>query len=68
MANLVPLTGEFNSSGGNKKYAEKRKLFITKSKCLSTRTLFEQFDDWNPKNLEKRSEEIAKWALERWKY
>tara|TARA_Y100000589_G_C26954705_1_gene548029 strand:- start:105 stop:758 length:654 start_codon:yes stop_codon:yes gene_type:complete len=67
-ANLVPLTGEFNSSGGNKKYSDKRKLFINKSKCLSTRRLFETFEDWNPTNVEKRAEEIAKWALERWKY
>lgn len=67
-ANLVLLTGRSNSSGGNKTFLEKKKLFMSKAKWISTRKFFEDFDDWNPESLRERSRQLAEWALNRWKY
>ena len=34
----------------------------------STRVLFESNDDWTPSDIQKRTNELARWALTRWKY
>lgn len=66
IANLVPLSSEMNRSLGNRKYAEKRQRYSRESMFQSTRDFAERFRVWNPKNLQKRADEFANWACQRW--
>ena len=34
----------------------------------STRELFEQNYSWDPVDIKRRNEKLAKWALKRWQY
>jgi len=66
--NLVPLTGEFNNNVSNKPYSEKKSKITSNTMYKSTRILFESNDDWTPSDIQKRTNELAQWALTRWKY
>ena len=66
--NLVPLTGEFNNTGSNKPYSEKKLKITINTMYKSTRELFESHDEWKPSDIQKRTNALAHWALTRWKY
>ncbi len=67
-ANLVLITGKSNSTIGNKNYEDKKNMVMKNAKFKSTRDLFEAYTSWTPEDIENRSQELAKWALSRWKY
>lgn len=67
LPNLIPLSQKMNQSLGNKAYHIKRNAFSKDSIYKSARNLAEQYKKWTPVEMEKRAEELATWALERWK-
>lgn len=68
MANLIPLSSEMNRSIGNKAYSIKRKKFQDDSSFKTAREFARQYSNWTPKDIANRAEELAKWAVNRWKY
>ena len=68
LGNLVPLTGEFNNTVSNKPFLHKKEALIKNTMYKSTRELFEQNYSWDPVDIKRRNEKLAKWALKRWQY
>ena len=66
--NIVPLSGEFNNTVSNKSFLEKKKALMKNTMYKSTRELFEQNFSWDPIDIKRRNEKLAKWALKRWQY
>ncbi|MFZ5843058.1 MAG: HNH endonuclease family protein [Pseudomonadota bacterium] len=66
LANLIPLSGEMNRSLGNSAYSKKRTRYLEDSMFKSARVFASENDAWNPVALERRSQELADWAVSRW--
>lgn len=66
LANLLPLSKEMNRDLGNRAYSEKRLVYQEDSGFKAARKFAEEYSAWRPKELEKRSELLADWAVERW--
>jgi hypothetical protein len=68
LANLIPLSEGMNRSVSNKLYKDKRDKYIKDSMFKSSREFAQNFKEWTPELLEKRAEELSKWAAARWIY
>ena len=68
LANLIPISGEINSSIQNSPYSEKRGRFLKDSMYKTPRELARRFQTWTPEDVGKRSEYLFEWVKNRWKY
>lgn len=68
LANLIPLSPRMNRSLSNKAFKEKRKEFEKNSKYKSAREFPDSYKEWTPEALKQRAKQLAKWAVQRWKY
>jgi hypothetical protein len=68
LANLIPISGEINSSIQNSPYSEKRGRFLKDSMYKTPRELAREFQTWTPEDIGKRSEDLFEWVKNRWKY
>ena len=68
LANLLPLSGEINSSIQNADYSEKRQRYIDDSALKAPRAFGQKYEVWTPAEFDERATELSKWALERWCY
>jgi hypothetical protein len=68
LPNLVPCTGQMNSSMGSQAYALKRERFLADSKFKSTREFGKRFTEWNAENFHVRAAEMGNWASSRWSH
>ncbi|MFQ1692020.1 DUF262 domain-containing protein [Aeromonas veronii] len=68
LANLIPLTEEMNRHLSNKPYIDKHDKYKSDSSFKSTREFANQYNDWTPITMEKRANQLAAWAISRWKY
>lgn len=66
LANLLPLSKEMNQELQNGPYADKKKRYQSDSKYKSAREFANKYSDWTPEALEKRTGELADWAVNRW--
>ena len=67
LANLVPLSGELNSSIQNQPYMDKVQRYRSESMFKTPRRLAETFPEvWGPDQLASRSQELAGEVLDRW--
>ncbi|MFA7091427.1 MAG: DUF262 domain-containing HNH endonuclease family protein [Arcobacteraceae bacterium] len=60
IGNLVLLDKNINSEIGNKSYSDKKSIIINKSTLLTTKEVFENFEQWNIENIENRKKELIK--------
>jgi hypothetical protein len=65
--NLIPVTEKMNPSIGQKPFAQKR-LSFSDSIFSSARQVSSSYDNWSGDVVRARNNEIAEWALKRWKY
>lgn len=66
IGNLTIILGEWNTAMSNKLFDEKKKYY-KESELEITRSLVE-YDKWTFEEIEKRCEDLAKLALEIWKW
>lgn len=66
LANLLPLSGTMNSSLGNQSFGKKKKRYSHGSMFVSARQFAKSANSWTPKELSKRSNKLANWAVKRW--
>ncbi len=66
LGNLTLLEKKLNRDADILKYEEK-KPFYDQSNCKLTKTLIEQFNEWNEANLSARQKELAKDAKSIWR-
>jgi hypothetical protein len=66
LANLLPLSQAMNQSLGNGPYPAKRKIYREDSGFKAARKFAEDYPDWTPNQLAKRSEKLASWVVKRW--
>lgn len=66
LGNLLPLTEEMNRVLGNGPYADKRQVYRDDSSFKAARQFAEEYADWTPEQLLKRSSKLASWVVERW--
>ena len=65
--NLVLLTKKLNSSKGNKTFEDAKVLLKKHTIFKSTQEILE-YDTWGIEQIQKRSEKIAEWAINRWPF
>lgn len=68
LANLLPLSQQMNQKLSNRPYNEKRSIYQQDSAFKATRDFAETHRDWTPELLGNRSEELAHWTVNRWRY
>jgi len=68
LANLIPLSAKMNISLSNKPYKDKRQVYLKDSMFKSAREFAKKITSWTPEALGKRSKELSKWAVVRWKH
>lgn len=69
LANLVPMSGELNSSMQNAPYIQKARRYQGESMYLTPRRVVSEFPNrWSPAELEQRANSLASIVVERWKY
>jgi len=68
LCNLIPLSSQMNQSLKNARYEKKRKRYLEDSMFKSARLLAKKYDDWTPKEMSSRADELATWASKRWIY
>lgn len=66
LANLLPLSQQMNQNLSNAPYAQKRPKYREDAGFKATRQFAEEFSEWTPDLLEKRSEKLAGWCVSRW--
>src|SRR6266404_611899 len=67
LANLLPLSKEMNAGLSNKPYRDKRERYRKDSMFKSARAFADHFSDWTPDKIEKRGQDLADWAVKRWR-
>ena len=65
--NLVLLTKKLNSSKGNRTFEDAKALLKKHTIFKSTQEILE-YDTWGIEQIQKRSEKIAEWAVNRWPF
>jgi hypothetical protein len=65
--NLIPLTQEMNQSLSQSSFEIKSKEFENNSVFKSARILINEYKKWDKEEILKRSDNIAEWAINRWK-
>ena len=68
VGNLTLVTSRMNGEVSNAAYPVKRDLFREESRYKMTRDLAADYDNWTPQCIEKRSLQLADWAITRWPY
>ena len=68
LANLLPISGSLNGSIQNADYFEKRRRYIDDSALKAPREFGKKYSVWTPAEFEQRADELAAWALDRWRY
>lgn len=68
LANLLPISKPLNGRCGNRDYEYKKSCYVDDAMFKSTRKFGNQYRSWNLQNLLDRSESLATWAINRWKY
>lgn len=68
LANLLPLSQQMNQTLSNRPYAEKRHTYQQDSAFKAARKFADTYREWTPERLEKRSKDLASWAVARWKF
>jgi hypothetical protein len=68
LANLIPLSKEMNIDLSNGPYSKKRDTYAADSMFKSARHLARANKAWTPNSIERRSKELAGWAVVRWAY
>lgn len=66
-ANLVPITRAMNPTVGQQSFEGKRATYAG-SMFATTRELSNKFTSWGLDEIQVRANEIADWAVTRWKY
>jgi hypothetical protein len=66
LCNLIPLSSQMNQSLKNARYEKKRKRYLEDSMFKSARLLAKKNNDWTPKEMASRADELAAWASKRW--
>lgn len=66
LGNMTLLSSADNRALGNKSYAEKRELY-KQSQFKITQEIAERYSDWNPENIEKWQNYLAKQATSIWR-
>jgi uncharacterized protein with ParB-like and HNH nuclease domain len=66
MGNLVPLDGRKNYKVSNKPFTEKYEEYFAKKSDFPLVNELEEYEDWNPENLQKRHQRLKKEAKEIW--
>ena len=64
--NLVCLTGTMNSSIQDGPYEDKRNRFRTESMFPGARMVAESYPTWHASDVNRRSQRIAEWFINRW--
>lgn len=64
--NLVPLSGNANSSKNAKNWETARKLLQHETVFSTTKQVYANHEEWNFETIRARSEQIVQWAIERW--
>lgn len=67
-ANLVPLSQPANSSKSNRDWSAVRDHLRVETVFSTTKRIYTDYEDWTPESVLNRSEELKKWALNRWPY
>jgi hypothetical protein len=68
LCNLIPLSAEMNRSLSNGPYDKKRAKYSEDSMFKSARHVAKLYKTWTPADMNHRANELAKWAVARWKY
>ena len=68
LANLLPLTQRMNQELSNGPYQLKRKTYQQDSCFKAARKFADDYFIWDPEALDRRSEELAEWAVLRWRF
>lgn len=66
-ANLVPLTPVANAEKGNIEWPATREFYKNKTIFKSTRDLANNYTSWTEADIERRSQELIRWAVDRWR-
>ncbi|MDC3333243.1 DUF262 domain-containing HNH endonuclease family protein [Amylibacter sp.] len=66
LANLIPLSSPMNSELQDSVYALKSHHYSEDSTFKAARELAKEYIEWTPESLNKRSETLSAWALNRW--
>ncbi len=67
LCNLIPLSSQMNQSLKNAGYEKKRKRYSEDSMFKSARQLAQKYKSWTPGEMTTRSNELAAWAVGRWR-
>jgi len=62
-ANLVLLDTGLNSKVGNIDYLKKKEIILKESKIISTKEVFEKFDNWSEEEILKRKEYLIEYIF-----
>ena len=65
-ANLIPIKSSLNKEVSANSFKSKSLSYKANSEFHTTRKISETYSDWTPKTLEKRTEELFKFAIKRW--
>lgn len=66
-ANLIPLSLSMNNFIDQDTYDNKKIYFAKESMFISARELGRKYLTWDKTSINKRSNELAEWAIKRWK-
>ncbi len=66
-SNLIPLSSSMNNFVDQDIYEKKKVYFSKESMFISTREFGSKYQTWDENTMDSRSEELATWAIKRWK-
>ena len=66
-ANLIPLSKSMNEAVDQGEFSQKRSLFSDESMFVSARKVGKDYASWSDTEINGRSEQLADWAIDRWK-
>lgn len=64
--NLVPLSGKENSAKHAKSFSEAKGLLAHETAFVTTKRFLHKFDTWGRDEILARTEELGKWAIQKW--
>lgn len=67
-ANLIPLSKEMNQGLSNSSYEKKRPVYAGDSMFKSAREFANSYSKWSATDLIARSDHLAQWAIQRWRF
>jgi len=66
--NLIPLSKPMNSGVGQSPYLKKSDVYAEDSMFKSARSLKGIYPAWTPTEINSRTDQLAKWSVERWPF